>query len=71
MSTARRYSQKDMDVFPDDEFMAWFFAFFTGDIVCPHCQSVIYQDEISEKGRDYVVCSYCQKKIRREDIEKQ
>ena len=58
-----------MDIFPDDEFMAWFFTYFTGDTICPHCQAVIYEDEISEKGEDFVVCPRCGKRIGRDDLE--
>jgi len=58
-----------MNIFPDDEFLAWFFTYFTGDATCPHCQSVIYQDEISEKGEDFVVCPRCGEKISKEDLD--
>ena len=59
-----------MDIFPDDEFIAWFFTYFTGDTLCPHCKSVIYEDEISEKGEGFVVCPQCGRKISKGDIER-
>jgi len=58
-----------MPIFPDDEFLAWFFTYFTGDATCPHCQSVIYEDEISEKGEGFIICPRCREKISKEDIE--
>ena len=57
-----------MDLLPDDEFLAWFFTYFTGDVTCPHCQSVIYEDEISEKGVDFVICPRCGEKISKKDL---
>jgi len=52
-----------VEVFDADGFLAWFFTYFTGDTICPHCQAVIYQDEISEKGDDFVVCPHCAEEI--------
>ena len=60
-----------MNIFPDDEFLAWFFTYFTGDAICPHCQSVIYEDEINEKSEDFIICPRCGKNISRKDIEQQ
>lgn len=57
-----------MEIFPDDEFLPWFLTYFTGDVTCPHCEAVIYEDEISEKGNDFIVCPHCEGKISKEDI---
>ena len=57
-----------MHIFPDDEFLAWFFTYFTGDAICPHCHSVIYVDEIDEKGEDFLVCPHCNKKVNKDDL---
>ena len=57
-----------MNIFPDEEFLAWFFTYFTGDATCPYCQSVVYEDEISEKGEDFVVCPHCGEHISKEDL---
>jgi len=43
-----------MDIFPDDEFMAWFFTYFLDAASCPHCNADIYEDEIIEKGKDFI-----------------
>ena len=51
-----------------DEFLPWFFTYFTGDAVCPHCSSVVYEDEISEKGDDFIICPQCGKKIKKSDF---
>ena len=48
-----------MNIFPDNEFLAWFFSYFTGDSVCPHCEAAVYEDEITESGEDFVVCPHC------------
>ena len=57
-----------MNIFPDDEFLAWFFTYFTGDATCPHCKSLIFEDEIKESGGGYVVCPHCSGKISKEDF---
>jgi len=57
-----------MGIFPDDEFLVWFFTYFTGDAICPHCESTIYEDEIGEKGKDFVVCPRCGEKISKNDL---
>lgn len=57
-----------MSVFPDDEFLAWFFTYFTGDATCPHCNAVIFEDEITEKGDHFIVCPHCGEEVKKEDI---
>lgn len=57
-----------MQILPDDEFLAWFFTYFLDDAICPHCQSVICQDEIQKKGKDFVVCPHCNGKINKDDL---
>ena len=54
---------------PDEEFLAWFFTYFLDVAICPHCKAEIYEDEIVEKGEDYIICPHCQEKIKREDLE--
>ena len=57
-----------MNIFPDDEFLAWFFTYFLDAATCPHCQAEIHEDEVSESGDNYVVCPRCGKKISKEDL---
>lgn len=47
-----------MERFPNDVFLEEFFAYFTGDAICPHREAVMYKNELSEKGDVYVVCPY-------------
>ena len=57
-----------MSILPDDEFLAWFFTYFMGDATCPHCGSVVYEDEVTESGPDYAVCPHCGEKISKDDF---
>lgn len=57
-----------MNIFPDDEFLGWFFTYFLDAASCPHCNADIYEDEISEKGEDFIVCPHCGEKITKDDL---
>ena len=61
-----------MDIFPDDEFLAWFFTYFMDDINCPHCNALISRGEIEtsySEGDDFVLCPHCDEQISKNDLE--
>lgn len=57
-----------MNIFPDDEFLGWFFTYFLDAAECPHCKAEIYEDEVNESGDGYVVCPHCGEEIKKEDL---
>lgn len=51
-----------------DEFLPWFLFMMGDEFECPHCGYILYEDEISESGDDYVVCPHCGEEIQKSDF---
>ena len=59
-----------MNMLPDEDFLAWFFTYFTGDITCPHCNEEIFRGALEEAfDGEVIVCPHCGEEIRKDDLE--